>query len=493
MRASSQHDQIRTILWVIVVIAVIRLWVMPLWNSFWLDETVTVWAIRDGFWKILQSVPSTPQSISFCVLEWLTSRLGGIHEATLRLPSLAAAIGTTFIYYRIGVEFLDRSAGLSLVALYVTLYQVTIEVPNARPYSIALLFESAALLCLLRWLREGRARDGILWMTCAVLAGHFHQFFFMVLPLEGGFVLWRLYRRSFAKASQLAVCVLIGAAVLAPGVPQFLLLSRQAGNLSWAPQPSFLDLFIAVTPIYILAALALFALLESADGRHPRWAAPRPIEAPALGALVLLVPTTLAFVLSRLTQVHVFHARYLLPTVPGVVLLWGWLLHGISSPFIRQMSLAGGLVASVVVTGGLSAVPDYHEEDWRSAVASLPDSGGMLVYSGLVEARRLDWLQLPERWSYLMAPVLAYRSNLQPADAFVVPFDFNPAGQRYMEQMINTQVRQRESVTVLTRRSFAGPEWDHWIAEQLERAGFRRIRNSAYGRVEVDVFQRPRS
>jgi hypothetical protein len=92
-----------------------------------------------------------------------------------------------------------------------------------------------------------------------------------------------------------------------------------------------------------------------------------------------------------------------------------------------------------------------------------------------------------------MAPVLAYRSNLQPADAFVVPFDFNPAGQRYMEQMINTQVRQRESVTVLTRRSFAGPEWDHWIAEQLERAGFRRIRNSAYGRVEVDVFQRPRS
>ncbi len=126
MRPSSQPVQLRTIVWIIAVLAVIRLWVMPLWNSFWLDETLTVWAIRGGFWKIFQVVPSTPESIAFCVVEWLTGRLAGLHEATLRLPSLAAAIGALYIYYRLGVEFIDRSAGLSLAALYITLYEVAI-------------------------------------------------------------------------------------------------------------------------------------------------------------------------------------------------------------------------------------------------------------------------------------------------------------------------------------------------------------------------------
>jgi Dolichyl-phosphate-mannose-protein mannosyltransferase len=490
MRFSPQPVQLRTILWILVVAAVIRLWVMPLWNSFWLDEALTVWAIRDGFWQIFHAIPSTVGSVAFCAVEWIVGRLGGLHEATLRLPSLAAAIAALYVYYRIGAEFIDRSAGLSLVALYIATYQVAIEVPDARPYSVALLAESASLLWLLRWLRDGRVKDGILWMIWAVIAGHFHQFFYTVLPLEGGFVLWRFYRRSFVRAWQLVVCGLIGVALSAPAIPQLLVISKQATTLSWAPRPTFVDLFMAVTPVEVLGVLALLVLLEWLDGRRPSWSASEPSDAAALGALLLFAPAGIAFVLSRFTEVHVFQARWLLPTVPGAIWMWGWLLHGFRSPFVREMSIAGGLAACIVIAGGLSAVPDYRQEDWRSAVRSLPESGAMLAYCGLVESRRLDWLQQPEHWSYLMAPVLAYRPNVQPGDAFVMPFDFDPAGQEYMERLIEARIRTEDKLTVVTRQSFAGPAWVPWVDDRLEKLGFRHIRNSAYGRVRVEVFQR---
>jgi hypothetical protein len=481
--------QLRTILWGIVAVAVIRLWVMPLWNSFWLDETLTVWAIRGGFWRIWRVVPQTPDSVAFSVLEWLTSRLGGFHETALRLPCVAAALAALYVYYRIGVEFIGRSAGLSLVALYLTVYEVVIEVPNARAYPLALLAESAALLWLLRWLRSGRVRDGISWMVCAVVAGHFHQFFFAVLPLQCGYVLWRAYRRPFVKTWQMVVCGLVGIALLGPAIPQFLSIAKQASILSWAPPPTFSDLFRAVTPIYVLPMLIFLMLLEWFEGKRVRWAAPQPTDAAELGALLCLAPTAIAFVLSWFTEVHMFHARWLLPTAPGAILLWGWLLQGIDSPYIRQMSLAAGLVASIVTIGGLSIVPDYRDEDWRSAVRSLPESGATLVYSTFPIARQLESLQQGERWSYLMAPVLAYRPDIQRADAFAMPFDFDTRGREYMEQLINSWMRNRDGVTVVTRESFAGPAWSPWVSGRLEKLGFRLVRTSEYGRVRVEVFE----
>ncbi len=489
----TQARQLRTILWIVAILAVIRLWVMPLWNSFWLDETLTVWAIRDGFGRLFNAVPMMLQPVAFCVLEWLTSRVGGIHEAPLRLPSLAAAIGTLYIYYRIGVEFIDRSAGLSLAALYITLPQVAIEIPNARSYSLALLAESAAVLFLLRWLRGGCMRNGILWITCAVAAGHLHQFFFMVLPLEVGLVLWRVCTRRFVRGWQLVVCGTIGVALFAPIIPQLLAMSQQAKILSWVPRPTLLDLFKALTPIFTLPLLALLAFLEWLEGRRPRWIASQPSDAAVLGTLLLVAPTVIAFVLTKCSDIQVFNARWLLPTVPAALLLWGWLLHSIEPPFIREMALACGLVVSLVITGGVSAIPDYHHEDWRTAVRSVPESGATLVYCGLAEARRLDWLQQPERWSYLMSPILAYREIVQPADAFVVPFDFNRAGQEYLKRLITARILQQESVALVTRQYFAGPLWVVWISERLEKAGFRQTRHSAYGSVQVDLFQRPRA
>lgn len=481
---------IRVMVWIFAALAVIRLWLMPIGNSFWLDETLIVWAIRDGFQHILQAGLVTPQSTAFCLVEWVTSLVGGLHEPALRLPSIAAGIGTLLVLYRIGVEFVDRSAGLTLPAIYITLQQVAIEIPNARPYSLALLAESSALLLLLRWLRDGRMKDGVLWVICAAAAGHLHPFFFSVAPIEAGFVLWCVYRGSAVKMRQLLICCLIGLALAALAIPQVLFLSRQAKMLSWVPQPGFVDLLKAVVPKFVLLMAALLVLAEWLGGRRPHWIRTQSYEAAALGALVLFVPIAGAFVLSHFTRIHVFYPRYLLSAVPGLVLFWGSMLHRLDSPFVRQVALAGGLAASLVITGGPSLVPNYHQEDWRSAVKSLPESGATLVYSGLVESQNFDWLEDPTLWGFLIAPVLAYRPNLQPADAFVIPFHFDQAGQEYMDRLIGSRMSAHNTVAVVTRQTFVGPRWPPWISEHMRAAGFQKVRESTYGLVQVDVFQR---
>src|SRR5205807_136298 len=112
-----------------------------------------------------------------CLFESLVSKAFGLNEVALRLPSVAAALGSLYLYYRIGVEIADRELGLLLAALYLATPAVTFEVADARPYSIALFLEAAALLSLLRWLRSGRLRHGVFWCLCGSVAIYFHNLF----------------------------------------------------------------------------------------------------------------------------------------------------------------------------------------------------------------------------------------------------------------------------------------------------------------------------
>jgi len=188
--------------------------------------------------------------------------------------------------------------------------------------------------------------------------------------------------------------------------------------------------------------------------------------------------------------VNLFAPRYLLPTTCGSVLLFGWMLRGVEPILVRRMSLVLALVLAGAFTSGFSLVPDYNQEHWREAIRDAPASGGMLVYSGLVEARRLDWLQDPEHWGYLISPVLYYRPSLSPDDTFVLPFEFGPEEKNYMETLMDARLHDYDRLTIIGRKNFMWSDWESWLAGRLAATGYRKLSSAPYGSIQVDVYER---
>ena len=480
------------ILLITLGVAVLRIWVPRLNVSFWLDETLIAWTIRDGLGHVIPNAFVSLQSISFCLLEWLVWSLGGPLEPTLRLLPMAAGISTLYVFYRIGVEMLDSELGMIFSALCVSLSAVAVEATMARPYAVALFAHTAAILWLLRWLRSGRMRDGVWWAVCAAIAGHLHYFFFVAVPLEACVALWFGIKQARIPRRQIAICTSGIAVLILPAVPQALVLLKLGSLLSFALKPTAANLLFTLVPVVLVVALALLVAGAGMAGSHPRWSKPASGgEAVALAVLLLLVTVAGCFALSRLTSVSLFINRYLLPAAPGFVILWGWLLRGFEPAALRRTALIATAALSIVQIGGPSGAAASAAEDWRSAVHSLPDSGALLVYGGLVEARRIDWLQSQPRWSYLAAPVGAYRPSISPRNVFNLPYNSGALEQEYVERLLAGPLRGHHTVTLIARGGLSGRDWGYWLSQRLTGNGFRDLGTSTHGSVDVRVFYLP--
>ena len=181
-----------SILAILGILAVVRLWILPLGNSFWLDETLVVAIARNRFADVAAANLQVPsQSILFDYVEWLMLQFAGVNEIVLRVPSLLAAAGSAYVLYRFGAEFVNREAGLIYAILFVVLPQTAAEASDARPYALGLFFHLLALLTLLRWKRDGRQREAMLFAVLAAASVYFHLFFILAVPCEAAYLAWK--------------------------------------------------------------------------------------------------------------------------------------------------------------------------------------------------------------------------------------------------------------------------------------------------------------
>jgi hypothetical protein len=422
-------------LWIIALSAmvVIQLWFGLIATSFWLDETATWWMVKDGAAETVRRAFSwSGQSPLFYLVAWLSSRLFGLNEIALRIPSVLAMSGAIYFLYRIAERLYDKAS--AAVVAFVFLCVASFYAIDARPYALAMLCLTASTWALLRWLDTNRPLDAILYVITAALVVYAHCI--LSLGLAAGIVYGvaatRKEPRRLVGQGFMAVAI---AVLCLPLVPQLRTFYAMRSTHAIADLPQVGDLLNGFIPCSVAGAFILFVWIfmvfrRDADiaGKCTR------LAALLIGIWALFAPLFL-FLLPVYTDLRLFFDRYYSSALPGQALLIGGLLSSIRPRAARKALLVALGAGSILAQGRLTA-NSHGREDWRAAMHFARQEAGynapVLVVSGFVEAADFASLRDPKLRDILSAPELVYG---EPARAIRLPSAFNGRDNADMENI----------------------------------------------------------
>ena len=312
-------------------------------RSLWLDEAFSV-EVAGGTWAHLWARVSTREAnmgLYYVLLHgWLVL---GRDEATVRALSAIAVVAAVPLTYRAGLPLVGPWASAAGAVLLATHPFVVRYGQEARGYALAMLLVVAASLALVRghWTA---------WVVTSVLAAYAHLLTLVVVAAEV------LVGRRRVPPAALAVVALLVMPML------WFVTVRDTGQIDWlgppdAGQLAWVAWKLAGDAGWLGVAAYAVAMLVAVQGGG---GGVRFLAAWAVLPFVALAAVSFAKPL--------FLDRYLLPSVPGIVLLVAAGIGRGPAPWRTAAVLA--LVALQAV--GLARVARQPSiEDWRGVAAAV--------------------------------------------------------------------------------------------------------------------------
>ena len=464
---------------VLASIAIFKLWLLPLQNGFWIDETGTFWAVQGGFSETIRRTLIWPaQTLVYSLIAWVASRLGGSSELVLRLPSVLASLVGVYLLYRLAARLIGRDGARAATLVFVCSEAVAFAAGDARPYALGTMAIIAGGWFLVRWWDNRTISDGIAFAVSASFIVHMHYVLAAALMVFVVYAFYRLLQGEGPSVGQILIVIAAFLVLLIPAVPHFraLWLSRQSH--SFAGTPGITDFFTAMIPSLLAgSALAGFAvarlLVKGTDVCLPRLDRSTLV---LIGTWTLL-PSILLFGVSNVTSLKVFIPRYLLAAAPGIALLAGWILSSIRPVRAQLVVLSAMTLVPIVSSGGLVHPP--HGGDWRAVMKdvrkiSVDPEIPVLVRTGFIESASLTG-QAESGTDFLKAELLAY-PPLRPV--VWLPFRMDQEAGKTLET-IATSLLQSSSKFALVTSGDAG--YEYWLLGRLSPIGFRIEKTTHYG------------
>src|SRR5260370_4458325 len=160
VRAAPDESHRLKIYLALAAAAALRLWVAPMTASLWLGETVTFWSVCKGIGPSISRSQFWPgQNLLYTLIAAAAVRVGGQSEIALRLPSLFAALGTTWLLFRLGTRLFDRETDVLALVVFASLHAMSNTAAKPRPYALGLLVVWGRIRQHARWLGTCRMRS----------------------------------------------------------------------------------------------------------------------------------------------------------------------------------------------------------------------------------------------------------------------------------------------------------------------------------------------
>jgi uncharacterized membrane protein len=394
----------------------ISTWFIAIRAPFWLDENVSMFAIKGGFSQILsrQVVPGVP---AYPVILWLWTKVVGESELLLRMSSVLAMLGAAFLLYLAAKELLIERDVAVIAAVFFCLHPIIyVEATDVRPYPFAALAITACVLILVR-LRDSKSN----WLAAAfglsaAFIVYFHYLFMVILPaILICFVVFKSGdRNTFWR--QLAIAMLVFGLAFLPVIPGLEAIVHASGTHVFDSAPTLGSLGQVLGQKIPALILAIVALIAAFTGRLDL----RRVDARTVifCASLALIPILLLYGVSVGTSVHVFVFRYRLVAVPGVALCWALAASRITS---RGLRLIFCLVFVIVASCHYIATRStrLNNYTWKYALAfaeksAAPDQAPVLICSDLPES---DYDPMPTsegaKDNFLFPQISYFQPNIQ--------------------------------------------------------------------------------
>jgi len=470
--------------WIIAAgaMVVIQLWFGMIASSFWLDETGTWWMVKDGAAEAMRrSYSWTGGAPLFSIIEWGASRLFGLNEIALRIPSVVAMCGAIWFLYRIAERLYDRAN--AAVAAFVFLCVVSFYAIDARPYALAMLCLTASTWALLRWLDTNRPLDAILSVITAALVVYAHCI--LSLGLVPGVVYAAVTLREQPRRLAWLGSVQVAVALLClPLVSELRAFYAARSTHTFTAAPGVGDLFFALIPCSLAGVFVLLVwIFMTFRGEAGIAGKCSPSAALLIGTWSLFAPLAL-FLLAVSTDLRLYVPKYYSSALPGQALLVGGLLSSVRRGAVRK-ALIVVLAGVAILTYGRSATTSHGGEDWRGAMEFLKKEAGsapVLLVSGFVEASDFAKLRDPELRDVLFAPELFYG---EPEISIRLPNLFNGRGNEDLDN-IAKQLQGESRFFLLTENP--DRSYEMWLLGRLGSGCRSETAGRGFGYIWISRF-----
>jgi len=469
---------------------ILRLWIMPLGSSFWVDEMGTYFVVHHGAHDpSLRVAPQVADSIYY-VLPMLAEKVAGFSEVSYRFFSVLAMGGALIAIGWLAARLIYPDAFWFVVFAAMTSRGFNYQAADARPYALGTFVLAISVLLLVRWLDSGRWRDALLFAATASLLWLVHLIFWPFYLIFAVYACFRVVRQEnrIAWPQALTVFAIVVCAALPVALRAVALLHEASAHVI-VPRPGFGEALIIVFAAAFLLSRAF------------KWKVP-PTARVSRSSLVLilswwLIDPVCLFAFSWIGGDSVFLARYLALALPGVALTAGMIVAMfVPAHYWKPIGLALGLGVLILMGNWNRLWPPHQNSDWRGAAAALHawvagQDVPVICPSPFIEAQPPTW-----RPDYPLQTFLYSNLTLYPIAGH--PYTFPFATFPFATPPVVEEYAQRLSLdTLVPAGRFAIFGWDRsvdfwrrWLTARPELRGWQNKALGKFGDVEVIAFSR---